>query len=176
MNTVIIILLVIITVILLCDSNVSIQLGSISFGENNENFGSLPTLGTPNINYLAQQLSTNEAENIINENNIGEILNPNYNTANNIPYLINDEGTGYYQKRVKLETNPNSSLLVLADKNKKILNDNISNCKRTRAKYGDIDGVKAYNNWDDLKKVSFSKVSGIGKSLLQEYKDYPVSS
>ena len=181
MNTVILILLIIIVVILLCDSNISIQLGSITFGSSSdkENFGAIPnpTMETPNINYLAQQLSTNNAQNIIgSEKNIGDIQNPNYNTSNNIPYLVNDDGTGYYQKRVKIETNPNSELLILANKNKKILSDNISNCKRTRAKYSDIDNIKGYNNWDDLRKESYSKTSGIGKALLTGYSGYPVSS
>jgi hypothetical protein len=183
MNTAIIILLTVIIVILLCDSKVSMQFGSISFGgteeEEQENFGSLPnpTQEVPNINHMAQQLSTNEAENIIkNEKNIGEIQNPNLNTANNIPYLVTDKGDGYYQKRIKLETNPNSQLLMLVQKNKETLIDNISKCKRKRLNFSNMDNVKGYNNYYDLRQANPSPYDAIGRSLLTEYTDLPIAS
>ncbi len=182
MNTIILILLIIILIIITFDSKIIFK---------NEGFnGALPnptvstmdvTISTEeptNVNYLSQQISTDEAKNIINkiDNNIEEIKNPNYNTSNNIPYLINDTGTGYYQKRVKLETNPNSELLKLENKNRQILDDNISNCKRTMFKYGNIDNIQGYNAYVNLQQYNPTPISGIGKSLLQRYDGLPLAS
>ena len=39
--------------------------------------------------------------------------NPNYNTLNDMPFLIDPQNPnkGYYYNKIKIETNPNSELL-----------------------------------------------------------------
>lgn len=178
MNTLIIILLIIIIIIVLYEFNIYII-------KNKETFSSSPSkvvMLPENINYLSQQISTDEADKIItlNDDLIGEIQNPNYDTLNNMPYLINDEGTGYYQKKIKIETNPNSPLLALNNYNNKILNDNISYCKKkkdeNKNENNQTTNIKGYNNYVNLRNENNSPVSGIGRSLLTQYDGLPLPS
>lgn len=115
-------------------------------------------------------------EAVINDEDISKIENPNFNTLNNLPYLIDPQNPneGYYYNRVKLITNPNSPLLKKAKKNmeridlelKKCANNNLTNNR-------DIGG---YNKYEDLSEDSYSNVTSIGKSLLTPYSSYPLPS
>jgi hypothetical protein len=148
-----------------------------------ENYGSLPD----NINnreenisqYIAgkSNQSTEELlQTVINDEDVSKIIDPNFNTYNNLPYLIDPQNSneGYYYNRVKLITNPNSPLLKKANENMQKINIELKNCENNNLTNNrDISG---YNNYENLSEDSYANVSSIGKSLLTPYTSYPLPS
>ena len=148
-----------------------------------ENYGSLPENVDEREENISQYIagksnqSTEELlKTVINDEDVSKIIDPNFNTYNNLPYLIDPQNSneGYYYNRVKLITNPNSPLLKKASDNmrkidlelKKCANNNLTN-KR------DISG---YNNYENLSEDSYANITSIGKSLLTPYTSFPLPS
>lgn len=151
---------------------------------NKENFGELSNLYLLNNNadrgklLNEQSITTKELiDTVENRNKITDIKNPNLNTLNNLPYLINPENPnkGYYFDKVKLITNKNSPLLKKADENMKKINKKLKICQN-KVLNDERNNVKGYNNWVDLSKDSYANITSIGKSLLVPYTSFPVPS
>lgn len=148
-----------------------------------ENYGSLPDNvedREQNVSkYIAGKSndSTEELlETVINDEDISKIIDPNFNTYNNLPYLIDPQNSneGYYYNRVKLITNPNSPLLKKASDNMRKINMQLKNCENNNLTNNrDISG---YNNYENLSEDSYANVTSIGKSLLTPYTSYPLPS
>jgi hypothetical protein len=150
-----------------------------------ENYGNLPNGPINEISNLNYQLiSNNNASNIINKsndygesNNVDEDilteLSNNYNTMNNLPYLVDPKNTGkgFLNNKVKLVENPNSPLLKLDTKYKKEINQNINRCPSPPKQFFD-----GYNKYNDLRKVNYANVTAIGKNLIVPYTSFPVAS
>jgi hypothetical protein len=147
-----------------------------------ENFGSLPdkydTREDKDLDRLSQKISSNLGNDIINDTNGVNIQNPNYNTINNPPLLIDPENPneGYYKSRVKLITDSSSPLLKLEEKNMQQLNQVVNACIKNQ-KPLEINGTyDGYNRYPNLQGGSFANFTSIGKSLLTPYTSYPVPS
>jgi len=121
------------------------------------------------MSYMGQQPTGMD---ILNPNYIYE-KNQNYNTLNDLPYLINpnDPSKGYYYNRIKLENNPNSELLLKENMTKvnNILDTHIEPIKKPN----EI-GYRGYNNYVELDENNYSPVTSIGKSLLTPFIYYPL--
>lgn len=117
------------------------------------------------------------------------IQNPNFNTVNNIPLLISPDtnnpnqastslSKGYFKtSRLQLETNPSSPLLKLQQENLNKINNTVEKCKLGNKNNIRINGTfDGYNAFDNLSTQSYSNVTGIGKSMLTPYSDFPLPS
>jgi hypothetical protein len=149
-----------------------------------EKFGQLEDIHLLNDDkdrrHLMQQINptTKDLINIIENNkNITDIQNPNFNTMNNLPFLINPENPqkGYYFDKVKLITNPNSPLLQKAEENMKRINKQIKKCSNKTLDNNNLN-VSGYNNWENLRESSYANITSVGKSLLTPYTSFPVAS
>jgi hypothetical protein len=128
------------------------------------------------ISNKSNQSTEDLLQSVISEDDITKIENPNFNTYNNLPYLIDPQNPneGYYYNRVKLVTNPNSPLLKKADENMKRIDILLKNCSnKNLTNTRDISG---YNNYENLSEDSYANVTSIGKSLLTPYTSYPLPS
>ena len=123
------------------------------------------------MSYMGQQSTGMD---ILNPNYIYE-KNPNFNTLNDLPFLINpnDPTKGYYYNRIKLENNPNSELLLKENMTKvnNLLDEHIEPIKKPN----EI-GFRGYNNYVELDENNYSPVTSIGKSLLTPFINYPLPS
>ena len=131
------------------------------------------------IDYIANKSnpSTEELlESVINDEDVSKIENPNYNTYNNLPYIIDPQNAneGYYYNRVKLVTNPNSPLLKKAIHNMKKIDKQLKNC--ANKKLTNTRKVNGFNNYENLSEDSYANITSIGKSLLTPYTSYPLPS
>jgi len=139
-----------------------------------ENYGNLPDDVTEMTKLDYQNISNNNATLIINKNDQDTIsdLSDNYNTMNNLPFLVdpNNNKDGYLKNKVKLVENKNSPLLKLDTMYKNKINNNIKNCPQEKKLY---DG---YNKYNDLRKDNFANVTAIGKNLIVPYTSYPIAS
>jgi len=149
-----------------------------------EKFGQLEDIHLLNDDkdrrHLMQQINptTKDLINIIENNkNITDIQNPNFNTMNNLPFLINPENPqkGYYFDKVKLIINPNSPLLQKAEENMKRINKQIKKCSNKTLDNNNLN-VSGYNNWENLRESSYANITSVGKSLLTPYTSFPVAS
>ena len=148
-----------------------------------ENYGSLPDNVDEReenvIQYIAgrSNQSTEELlQTVINDEDVSKIIDPNFNTYNNLPYLIDPQNSneGYYYNRVKLITNPNSPLLKKASENMQKINMELKKCANNNLTNNrDISG---YNNYENLSEDSYANVTSIGKSLLTPYTSFPLPS
>jgi hypothetical protein len=167
-----------------CDKNIE----TISLKNNNEKntietYSGLPDKTTEREENVSQYIanksnqSTEELlKTVINDEDISKIENPNFNTYNNLPYLIAPQNSneGYYYNRVKLITNPNSPLLKKATENMKRIDLQLKECaNKNLTNTRDISG---YNNYENLSEDSYANVTSIGKSLLTPYTSYPLPS
>jgi hypothetical protein len=139
-----------------------------------ENYGNLPDDVTEMTKLDYQNISNNNATLIINKNDQDTIsdLSDNYNTMNNLPFLVdpNNNKDGYLKNKVKLVENKNSPLLKLDKIYKNKINNNIKNCPPEKKLY---DG---YNKYNDLRKDNFANITAIGKNLIVPYTSYPIAS
>lgn len=139
-----------------------------------ENYGNLPDNVTEMTKLDYQNISNNNATLIINKNDQDTIsdLSDNYNTMNNLPFLVdpNNNKDGYLKNKVKLVENKNSPLLKLDKIYKNKIDNNIKNCPPEKKLY---DG---YNKYNDLRKDNFANVTAIGKNLIVPYTSYPIAS
>ncbi len=139
-----------------------------------ENYGNLPDDVTEMTKLDYQNISNNNATLIINKNDQDTItdLSDNYNTMNNLPFLVdpNNNKDGYLKNKVKLVENKNSPLLKLDKIYKNKIDNNIKNCPPEKKLY---DG---YNKYNDLRKDNFANVTAIGKNLIVPYTSYPIAS
>ncbi len=139
-----------------------------------ENYGNLPDDVTEMTKLDYQNISNNKATLIINKNDQDTItdLSDNYNTMNNLPFLVdpNNNKDGYLKNKVKLVENKNSPLLKLDKIYKNKIDSNIKNCPPEKKLY---DG---YNKYNDLRKDNFANVTAIGKNLIVPYTSYPIAS
>lgn len=143
---------------------------------NVEDYGNLPDgriNEISNSNY--QLISNNNATKIINksdEDTLTELSN-NYNTMNNLPYLVDPKNTGkgFLNNKIKLVENPNSPLLKLDTKYKNKINENINKCPSPPKQFFD-----GYNKYNDLRKVNYANVTAIGKNLIVPFSSFPVAS
>jgi hypothetical protein len=150
--------------------------------EKRETFGSLPdhyeNRDDEHMDRFAQRLSSNLGNDMINQSNGVNIQNPNYNTIDNYPFLIDPENPteGYYQSRVKLISDASSPLLKLEKENMDKLNQVVNSCTKNQ-KPLEINGTyDGYNKYPNLQGGSFANFTSIGKSLLTPYVSYPVPS
>jgi len=129
-------------------------------------------------NIFAQKIGSNLAnEEINNKSNINP-QDPNYNTIDNYPYLIDpsDSEDGYYQSRIKLISNKSSPLLKLQEKNMNKINEVINSCIKNEP-IQEVDSTyDGYNQYPNLQSGSYANFTSIGKSLLTPYTSYPVPS
>jgi len=139
-----------------------------------ENYGNLPDNITEMTKLDYQNISNNNATLIINKNDQDTLsdLSDNYNTMNNLPFLVdpNNNKDGYLKNKVKLVENKNSPLLKLDKIYKNKIDNNIKNCPPEKKLY---DG---YNKYNDLRKDNFANVTAIGKNLIVPYTSYPIAS
>lgn len=150
--------------------------------EIQENYGSLPDKyehrDDENIDRFAQRISSTLGDRIVNSNNGINIQDPNYNTINKYPFLIDPDNSkeGYYQTRVKLITNSSSPLLKLEEENMNKINQVINSCIQNQTPL-EINGTyDGYNKYPNLQSGSFANFTSIGKSLMTPYTSYPVPS
>lgn len=144
-----------------------------------ESYGNLPDYVTelPKLDY--QNISNNNATLIINKSDQNTItdLTQNYNTMNNLPFLVdpnndpNNIGKGYLYNKVKLVENKDSPLLKLQKFYKNKINNNITSCSTAEKKLFD-----GYNKYNDLRRVNYANVTTIGKNLIVPYTSFPVAS
>lgn len=145
--------------------------------QKEENFGELNDNNLTNddlkIGNLLQQIKPN-TELLLDTNEINK-QNDNFNTVNNLPFLINpsNHNEGYYFERVKLVTNKNSPLLKMGEINMKNINNTLKKCYKN--KQNKNLGV-GYNKFEDLQNSSYANITSIGKSLLTPYVSFPVPS
>jgi hypothetical protein len=150
--------------------------------EIKENYGSLPdkyeNKDDEHINIFAQRISSDLGNNIINQSNGINIQNPNYNTIDNYPFLIDPDNSkeGYYQSRVKLISDSSSPLLKLEEINMDKLNQVIKSCIKNQKPLETNETFDGYNKYPNLQSGSFANFTSIGKSLLTPYTSYPVPS
>ena len=149
----------------------------------NEKFGSLPNniINRKDIisGYIANKSNPSTEEllgSIIDDEDISKIEDPNYNTFNNLPYIIDPQNVneGYYYNRVKLVTNPDSPLLKKAIKNMKKIDTQLKNCANKNLT--NMRKVNGFNNYENLSEDSYANITSIGKSLLTPYTSYPLPS
>ena len=166
MFCILLLLLLIIIIAILMSTNKSKE----NFGEINDNN---LTNDDSTIGNLLQQIKPNTEEllNIDEENK----QNSNFNTVNNLPFLINptNNNDGYYFERVKLVTNKNSPLLKMGEINMQNINNTLKKC--SKLKKNENLGV-GYNKFEDLQNSSYANITSIGKSLLTPYLSFPVPS
>jgi hypothetical protein len=161
------------------DSDFNEQFGNV---EIQENYGSLPDKYEQNddehTNVFAQRISSDLGEELINNSNKMNQQNPNYNTIDNYPYLIDpdDSKEGYYQSRVKLTFDQSSPLLKLQEKNMQKINQVINSCIKNQPPQKIDATYDGYNQYPNLQSGSFANFTSIGKSLLTPYTSYPVPS
>lgn len=161
------------------DSDSHEQFGNI---EIHENYGSLPDKYEQrddiHTNIFAQRISSDLGDNIINNSNKINQQDPNYNTIDNYPYLIDpdDSKEGYYQSRVKLISDASSPLLKLEEKNMQKINQVINSCIKNQPVQEMDATYDGYNQYPNLQTGSFANFTSIGKSLLTPYTSYPVPS
>ena len=161
------------------DSDSREQFGNI---EIHENYGSLPDKYEQrddiHTNIFAQRISSDLGDNIINNSNKINQQDPNYNTIDNYPYLIDpdDSKEGYYQSRVKLISDASSPLLKLEEKNMQKINQVINSCIKNQPVQEMDATYDGYNQYPNLQTGSFANFTSIGKSLLTPYTSYPVPS
>ena len=167
-----------------CDKNVNDIISNTNLKLNTiENYGSLPDKVTDREENVSQYIagksnkSTEELlQTVIDNEDVSKIIDPNFNTYNNLPYLIDPQNSneGYYYNRVKLITNPNSPLLKKASANMKRIDLQLKDCANNNLTNNrDITG---FNNYENLSEDSYANVTSIGKSLLTPYSSYPVPS
>ena len=167
-----------------CDKNVNNTIPNENLKINTiEKYGSLPDKITDReenvIQYIAgksNQSTEDLLQTVIDNEDISKIIDPNFNTYNNLPYLIDPQNSneGYYYNRVKLITNPNSPLLKKASENMKRIDLQLKDCANNNLTNNrDITG---FNNYENLSEDSYANVTSIGKSLLTPYSSYPVPS
>jgi hypothetical protein len=155
---------------------------NISKEENIEEFGNLPDYPENNPekdkNLIGGLIGNNLGNDIIErEAKIYKEKNPNFNTVNKLPYIVNTD-TGKINHKIELVENKDSPLMRLERDNLKYINETISNCKSKESEV-DLkvnDTFKGYNSYVDLGKDSFANIRSIGKSMLTGYVDYPVPS
>ena len=160
------------------DSGYSENFGNV---EIKENFGSLPDVyedrDDEHMDRFAQRISSTLGNDIINDNGVN-VQDPNYNTIDNYPFLIDPENPneGYYKSRVKLITDVSSPLMKLEKQNMDKINQVMKTCIKNQ-KPLEINGAyDGYNNYPNLREGSFANFTSIGKSLLTPYVSYPVPS
>jgi len=107
-----------------------------------------------------------------------EMRDPNYNTVNNMPYLVDAENPnkGYYPSRVKLITDPKSPLLRLEEKNSNRITNTLNKCSKAEPEITTNQTFDGYNRYPNLKGDSYANVTSIGKNLMTPYISYPVPS
>lgn len=161
------------------DSNLNEHFGNV---EIQENYGGLPDnyeeRDDIHTNIFAQKISSDLGNKLINDSNDPNTQDPNYNTIDNYPYLINpdDSKEGYYQSRVKLISDVSSPLLKLEEKNMQKINQVINSCIKNQP-VQEVDATyDGYNQYPNLQTGSFANFTSIGKSLLTPYTSYPVPS
>lgn len=161
------------------DSDSNENFGNI---EKYEHFGSLPDKYPDGddsyINRFAQRISSNLGNEIINDSDKINVQNPNYNTIDNYPYLIDPDNSteGYYQSRVKLISDTSSPLLKLEELNMGKINQVLDSCAKNQPPQTVDETFDGYNKYPNLQTGSFANFTSIGKSLLTPYTSYPVAS
>ena len=131
-------------------------------------------------NEVINTLNEQQTPPTINEtiNNLDETINyyetkqnDNYNTVNDLPYLITPDNpnTGYYFTKTKIIYNKNSPLLK---KENDYFKKKCDSCNKSI----EANSITGYNGYANLKSGSFANITSIGKSLLTPYVSYPVPS
>jgi hypothetical protein len=148
-----------------------------------EEYGNLkdntPIYNDEEIRERAMKISSNLGNKIISQpQELYEVKDQNYNTLNNMPYLIDPENSnkGYYPSRVKLISDPKSPLLRLEEKNTEIIQNLLNKCKRNEPESAINQTYDGYNKYPDLRTDSYSNVTAIGKNLMTPYISFPVPS
>jgi hypothetical protein len=127
----------------------------------------------------AIKISPDLGNRIVNmPNKFQEMRDPNYNTLNNMPYLVDLENPekGYYPSRVKLITDPKSPLLRLEEKNADRITNTLNKCVKSDQEITINKTYDGYNKYPNLKGDSYANVTSIGKNLMTPYISYPVPS
>jgi hypothetical protein len=156
-----------------------------SDSEHKEHFGSLPDKyehrDDEHMDRFAQNQSSNLGNDIINatrEVDNMNVQNPNFNTVDDYPYLIDpaDSEQGYYPSRVKLITDKSSPLLKLEEKNLGKINQVLNSCIKNQKPQEINATYDGYNKYPTLQSGSYANFTSIGKSLLTPYVSYPIPS
>lgn len=153
---------------------ISIIIG-VYYGKRDSFSGSL-TDNNEIINTLNEQQTPPTINETINnlDNNINYYetkQDENYNTVNDLPYLITPDNpnTGYYFNKTKIIYNKNSPLL---QKQNDYFNKKCESCDKSI----EANNITGYNGYVNLKTDSYANITSIGKSLLTPYISYPVPS
>jgi hypothetical protein len=131
-------------------------------------------------NEVINTLNEQQTPPTINEtiNNLDDNINyyetktdDNYNTVNNLPYLITPDNpnTGYYFTKTKIVYNKDSPLLK---KENDYFNKTCEACNKSI----EANNITGYNGYVNLKTDSYANITSIGKSLLTPFVSYPVPS
>ena len=161
------------------DSNISEEFGNLPANINTGNINKPINTWDDKFHREAIKISPDLGNRIVNmPNNFQEMRDPNYNTLNNIPYLVDIENPnkGYYPNRVKLITDPKSPLLKLEEKNANRIYNTLNKCIKSNNEITINDTFPGYNKYPNLKTDSYANVTSIGKNLMTPYISFPAPS
>jgi hypothetical protein len=139
-----------------------------------EHFGSLEDgyKYNDNLNINLDKINPKLGIDLVNSK-MPEKQNPNYNTVNDMPKLVLDNGNGYYQNRIKVIENNDSDLMKLYYQNQKQVSNETNKCKKinkTKDMLKTNSEYDGYNNYN----VVYSNINAIGKDLLTPFESFPI--
>ena len=139
-----------------------------------EHFGSLADgyKYNDNLNVDLGKINSRLGVELVNQK-IPDVQNPNYNTVNDMPKLVLDNGNGYYQNRIKVIENDNSDLMKLYYQNQKQVSDETNKCKKQNKTNDQLKTSSEYDGYNNY-NIVYSNINAIGKDLLTPFESFPI--